>query len=72
MPLTTEEILKTIENSESTFMFEFKYNYNENILRNSSRFAKLMDRHPPIYLTDLTPEIRRSEKRELKKGSILF
>ncbi len=54
-------------------MFEHDNHYNEKILRNSDRqqFAKLMDRQSPIYMTDLTPEMRRSKKRGLKSGSIL-
>ena len=53
MPLTTEELIKTIESNQSTIMFEFQGHISEGIIRNSTgqlaRFRQAFDKYPPVY-----------------------
>ncbi len=53
MPLTTEEIIKTIESNQSAIMFQNRGHINEDIIRNSTgqlaRFGPALDKYPPVY-----------------------
>jgi hypothetical protein len=53
MPLTTEELIQTIENNHSTAMFSFRGHITENVILNSSgqlaRFRQAFDKYPPVY-----------------------
>ncbi len=53
MPLTTEELIKTIESNQSTIMFQYRGDINEDILRKSTgqlaRFEQAFDKYPPVY-----------------------
>ena len=53
MPLTTEELIKTIESNQSTVMFWYRGDVNEDVLRNSSgqlaRFGQALEKYPPVY-----------------------
>jgi hypothetical protein len=53
MPLTIETILKHIQNDQPTIMFDFRGNFTESILRNSSGelavFGKALDKTQAIY-----------------------
>ncbi len=57
MPLTTEQLLKTIENKQSTAMFSARGSIGEEIFRNSSgqlgRFTKALDKYSPVYKSEL-------------------
>src|ERR1700679_347232 len=54
MPLTTEELIKTIESNQSTIMFRYRQHINEDIIRKSTgqlaRFGQALDKYPPVYL----------------------
>jgi hypothetical protein len=53
MPLTTEELIKTIESNQSAVMFHYGGDVNEDIVRNSSgnlaRFRQAFNKYPPVY-----------------------
>jgi hypothetical protein len=53
MPLTTEEIIKTIESNQSTIMFGNRGSFSENIIRSSTgqlaRFRQALIKYPPVY-----------------------
>ena len=53
MPLTTEELIKSIESNQSTIMFTSRGHINEDIIRNSTgqlaRFGRALDKYPPVY-----------------------
>ena len=54
MPLTTEELIKTIESNQSTVMFRNRGHIFVNMIRNSTgqlaRFGRAFDKYPPVYL----------------------
>ena len=53
MPLTTEELIKTIESNQSTIMFYSRGASAENIIPKSTgqlaRFGQALDKYPPVY-----------------------
>jgi hypothetical protein len=53
MPLTTEELIKTIESNQSTVMFKYRRDFNQDIIRHSTgqltRFGQALDKYPPAY-----------------------
>ncbi len=59
MALSSEELMELIENNQSTIMFLFRGRNHEEILRNSTgqleRYAKALDKYPPIYGSDILP-----------------
>jgi hypothetical protein len=52
MPLSTEELLKTIESNKSTVMFDYRGHPAEQILRNSTgeqaRFKVALEKYAPV------------------------
>jgi hypothetical protein len=56
MPLTTEEIIKTIESSQSTIMFGNRGSSSENLIRSSTghlgRLRQALEKYPPVYWED--------------------
>jgi hypothetical protein len=57
MPLSTEQLIQTIENNQSTIMFQARGVIAETILRNSNdqlaRFGRALDKYPPVYESEL-------------------
>ncbi len=53
MPLTTEGLIKTIENNQSTSMFYSRGDITEDIIHNRTgqlaRFGKALSKYPPVY-----------------------
>jgi hypothetical protein len=58
-PLTFEDLIKTIENNESRVMFVNRGQLVEKMLRDDSTnlFAKAVQKHAPIYATDLMDNV---------------
>jgi hypothetical protein len=53
MPLTAEELIKTIESNQLTVMFGYRGDTDEDMIRNSTgqlaRFGQTLDKYPPEY-----------------------
>jgi hypothetical protein len=53
MPLTTEELIKTVESHQSTIMFDFQGDIRANIIRNTTgqlaRFGQALNKFPLVY-----------------------
>ncbi len=53
MPLTTEELIKTVESNQSTIMFDSRGHDTEDMMRNSTgrlaRFEQAFQKYPPVY-----------------------
>jgi hypothetical protein len=53
IPLSTEQLIQTFENNQSTIMFMYQGHNAEKILRNGSgtieRFRQTLEKHPPVY-----------------------
>ncbi len=57
MPLSIETLLEGVENNQTTIMFNYRGQFTEKILRNSTdgdlyRFEQAMEKYPPIYKDD--------------------
>ena len=56
MPLTTEELINTIEGHQSTIMFWNRGVVHEDMIRNSTgqlaRIGRALDKYPPVYQND--------------------
>jgi hypothetical protein len=52
MPLSTEELIKTIESNQSTTMFRSREHLTEDIIRQLARFEQALDKYPPVYSSE--------------------
>jgi hypothetical protein len=56
MPLSGEQLIRTIENNQTTLMFYGRGILVEAMFRNSTgeleRFGRALDKYPPLYETD--------------------
>jgi len=58
-PLTTEELLKRIEQNQSTLMFPLRNQPIEKLMRDSETndFGRVLQKYPPIYAEDFTNNV---------------
>ncbi len=52
MPLTTEEIIKTIESNTTTIMFQNRKDVYEDMIRQLARFRRAFNKYPPVYMDE--------------------
>jgi hypothetical protein len=53
VPPSTEDLIRTVENNQTTIMFFDRGDIAEKILRSTSIGHRLLEKYPPIYINDL-------------------
>jgi hypothetical protein len=66
LPLSTEELIETIEKNQTTTMFMFPGEYGEHYLRDLSgdelfRFIEAVNKYPNNYLSDFFADVERTK-----------
>jgi hypothetical protein len=64
MSLSNEELLKTIENNQTTVMFRYKEHTIDKLIRYSNgeldRIEVAIEKYPPLYANSLTSDLNRA------------